>query len=182
MDEIRRLRKLYELKNVDRKIPLDGRHESSAEHTYSCLVLAQYFLPKIRQKLDEPKVMRMILYHDVVEIESGDTYFLDDKGDKEEKAFPVLLQKIPVEMKDDVDALWNQYEAGKSPEARFCKAIDKLDPAIQIAFSKDIWRNKRLSEKIVRQAKDDYFKEFPELSCIWEKIVDYAKKNGYFID
>ncbi len=171
------------MKEVDRYGIVKDRQESSAEHTYSCLVLAQYFLPKITQRLDELKVMKMLLYHDVVEIEAGDTYFLDHKPpEKEKNAFKILKKQIPPAMAKEIEKLWVEFEYGKTQEAVFCQAIDKFDPAIHLLEHKKVWRKAKLNEKIVREKKDHYFKDFPVIMDMWNKILEYAKKNDYFVD
>ena len=86
MDELLKLHDLYLLKEVERKTTVKERFESSAEHTYSCFILADYFLDLMGEKLDRGRVMQLLLYHDMVEIYAGDTFILDDTGRAEKKA------------------------------------------------------------------------------------------------
>lgn len=73
METINKLRKFYHLKNVDRDAVVGKRKESSAEHSWSTLILADYFLNIMNDKsLNRLKVYELLLYHDIVEIESGD--------------------------------------------------------------------------------------------------------------
>ncbi|MBS3176698.1 HD domain-containing protein [Candidatus Woesearchaeota archaeon] len=187
MDEIKKLHRLYALKEVDRYGVVKHRRESTAEHVYSCLVLAQYFLTKTRRKLDQNKVMKMLLYHDIVEIESGDVYFLDEKKLEqkkkiENKAFERLKKQIPSSMTKEIESLWREFEENKTKEAKFCQAIDKFDPAVHFLEKKEDWVKQKLTEKIVREKKDPYLKDFPEIMAMWNKIIAYAKKNGYFVE
>ena len=185
MDEIKKLHRFFALKEVERVILVKERQESTAEHVYSSLMLAQYFLPRIGKSLDEKKVMKIILYHDLVEIEAGDVFILDVEGrknkkEKERVAFQKLKEQIPQSMVKEIEALWNEYEEKKTPEAKFCNAIDKLDPCIHLLEDKKIWQKYKLTEPIIRKMKDHHFKEFPQIMQMWNKIVEYAKKNGYF--
>ena len=100
MEEIFKLYNLFKLKEIERRGRVRGRQESAAEHVYGCLVLAEYFLPKVQQKLDTLKVLRMLVYHDLAEIEAGDTFILDKEKIKTQKereadAAKILRDKIP---------------------------------------------------------------------------------------
>ena len=183
MKEVKKLHKLYELKEVDRYGFVKKRQESSAEHTYSCLITAQYFLPKIKQKLNEKKIMKMLLYHDVVEIEAGDIYWLDKKQttkkEHETKAFQKLKTKIPASMAKEIHSLWKEFEANKTKEAKFCQAIDKFEPVIHFLEAKQWWQKQKLSEEFLRSKKDHYFKDYPPIMKMWNRILKYVKKNNY---
>lgn len=190
MEEIKKLKTLFLLKEVDRSFcPVNNREESTAEHTYSTLILCQYFLPKVnktlKKKLNELKVMKMLLYHDIVEIEAGDTYLYDEKlqigkEDKEKKALLKMKNKLPKEIYKDFDVLWNEFELGKTKEARFCKAIDKLDPMIHNLDNKQAWRKAKITEKLLRSKKQKYFEEFLVLLKVFNDIIKYVKANKYF--
>ena len=73
MDEINKIKKLYELKKIYRSTKVENRFESSAEHSWSCLILADYFINKYHLNINKQKVFELLLYHDLVEIETGDT-------------------------------------------------------------------------------------------------------------
>jgi len=187
MSDIHKIYKLYELKFVNRRGVINDRHETSAEHTYSCLVLAKYFLPLIDQKIDELKVMNMILFHDIIEIESGDTFnlihdksTLQEQTEKELKALDVLKSKIPKNLENSFTELFHEFESMKTIESRFCKAIDKLDPVIHNLYGKKAWQNNKFNEEILRQNKQKYFEEFPEILRVFNEFINYAKENNYF--
>jgi putative hydrolase of HD superfamily len=190
MQEIKKLKTLFLLKEVDRSFcTVKNREESTAEHTYSTLMLAQYFLPKVnktlKKKLNELNIMKMLLYHDIVEIEAGDTYLYNEKlqigkENKERKALLKMKSKLPIEIYKDFDVLWNAFELGKTKEARFCKAIDKLDPMIHNLDNKQEWLKAKISEKLVRDKKQKYFEEFPILLKAFNDIIKYVKENKYF--
>jgi len=185
MQEIERLNYLFRLKEIDRTAcGVKNREESTAEHTYSVLMLSQYFLPKITQKLDHLKVMRMLLVHDIVEIEAGDTYLYDDeqqihKEEREKTAFETLLKQIPPELAPDFKQLWHEFEENTTPEAKFCKAIDKLDPIIHSAFNKRDWDTMNITEETLRKKKEAHFEEFPAIHAVFNKWVEHAKQKGY---
>lgn len=190
MQEIKKLKTLFLLKEIERSYcPVKTREETTAEHTYSSLMLAQYFLPKInknkKKKLDELKVMKMLLYHDIIEIETGDFYLYDIKlqkikHKKEQKALKKLKLKLPKEIAKDFVILWKEFEEYKTLESKFCKAIDKLDPIIHNLDAKTAWKDGKISEKLLREKKEKYFVEFPILLKVFNSIIKYIKEKKYF--
>ncbi len=187
MKEIFKIQRLYELKKVERNGEVNERQETSAEHTYSCLILAKYFLDKIKQPIDHLKVMNMLLFHDVIEIESGDTFNLEHNEEnskeqelKEKESLQILKDKLPANISKDFEELFHEFEEMKTIESRFCKAIDKLDPVLHNLYGKEIWQRKGFNEEILRKNKEKYFKEFPEIMEVFEQILDYARENKYW--
>lgn len=186
INEIEKLAHLCKLKEVERTAStVKNRPESTAEHIYSCLVLAQYFLPRIHYKLDELKVFRMLLAHDLAEIETGDFFLYNEairvgKEEKEREGFKTLCQKIPSPLGEDFFKLWCEFEEKKTPEAKFCHAIDKIDPIIHTAFHKEDWKSGGITEAKLRTMKEKTFEEFPAMLEIFHSFIEHAKKNDYF--
>lgn len=185
MEEIEKLHHLFRLKHVDRTaVTVKNRQESTAEHTYSTLILAEYFLPKV-QPLDGLKVRRMLLVHDIVEIEAGDTFLYDEasqhgKEEREQEAFRTLMNKIPAELATDFQELWNEFEANETAESQFCKAIDKLDPIIHSTHLKEDWDTISITEQTLRDKKEHYFRAFPAIHTFFNKWIEHARQQGYF--
>ncbi len=183
MQEITKLRKLYGLKKVYRENSIGNRKESSAEHSWSCLILADYFLNITDIKLNRLKVYELLMYHDVVEIECGDTPMhktkeRENQKEREQKALNKLKNEIPKQLKAKFVNLFNEFEENKTKEAKFAWAIDKLDAEIhELDYKKD-WKG--WTQEFLRKEKEKYFKEFPEIKQAFEKITDYARENGYF--
>ncbi len=185
MKDISKLHHLYKLKEIERRGIVSGRRESTAEHVYSCLILAQYFMPKVKQKLDELKIMKMLLFHDIVEIESGDTFVLDKKAramqqKKEIEGFKILKKKIPKDISKEYDMLWKEYEEGKTLESKFCLAIDKLDPILHHLDNSALWKKYKFTEQKLREQKERYFIEFPVMMEMFNELIEVANKKHYF--
>ncbi|MBU4502714.1 MAG: HD domain-containing protein, partial [Nanoarchaeota archaeon] len=92
MKDIMRFKKFNELKKIYRACSVEGRKESSAEHSWSCLMLADYFLTLMDTELDRVKVYELLMYHDLIEIYSGDTALdpsINRKG-KQEREFKAM--------------------------------------------------------------------------------------------
>lgn len=183
MENINRLRKFYQLKNVYRANSVSGRKESSAEHSWSCLILADYFLSEIKEKLDRVKVYELLMYHDVVEIEAGDVCISDEKGrkgkkEREQQALHVIKEHIPKIMKKKFVALFTEFEEEKTREAKFAKAIDALDAQIHEIDYKEDWKG--WTEEFLRKKKGYLFEEFPELKETFEKLMKFLREEAYF--
>lgn len=107
------------------------RRENSAEHSWhvslAALILAEY----CKEKIDISRVLRMLLIHDLVEIDAGDTFIYDQaenqtKVEREVKAADRIFGLLPAEQGTGLRALWDEFEAGKSPEAKFAYAVDRF--------------------------------------------------------
>lgn len=123
------------LKQVIRRNGLwDGsRPENTAEHSWHAALSAQLLAPYANQPIDVDKVTRMLLIHDLIEIEAGDTFVYDAKGlaaqeDAELKAAEVVFGHLPQEQGQALRALWNEFEERSTQEAKFAKAIDRFLP------------------------------------------------------
>jgi len=124
---------------------VDDRKESSAEHSWSCLILADFFLSNFNYDLDRLKVYELLMYHDVVEIESGDfplspSFNSLNKFEIEKKSALSLKKKLPVSLGSKFFHLFNEFEEQKTLESRFAKAIDVLDSQIHELDYKVDWK------------------------------------------
>ncbi len=124
-------------KNVFRQTHLSGhgRNENDAEHAWHMSVMAYLLREYTNEPVDIAKVMLMCLLHDVVEIDAGDTYAYDEdakktQSEREKKAKERIFSMLPEDQKDEFIALFEEFEACESPEARFAKAMDNLQPLI----------------------------------------------------
>lgn len=183
MENINKLRKFYKLKEVERANSVSDRRESSAEHSWSCLILADYFLNIMEEKLDRLKVYELLMYHDVVEIEADDICISkekerDGKTEREKHAAHVLKEHMPKELKHKFIELFEEFEEATTREAKFSKAIDALDAQIHELDYKEDW--KEWTAEFLRRKKGPLFQEFPELKDAFEKLMKFQEENGYF--
>lgn len=112
----------------------DGsKKENDAEHSWSlalmCMLLAEY----AEENIDVLRTMEMVLVHDLVEIDAGDTYAYDSQGnqtkkEREEKAADRIFYILPEDQAEFVRGLWEEFEKGETPEAKFANALDKVQP------------------------------------------------------
>ena len=136
-------------KNIFRQTHLSGhgRNENDAEHAWHMAIMAYLLQEYSNEKIDVARVMLMCLIHDVVEIDAGDTYAYDAEGLKtqkarEEAAKERLYSMLPEDQKADLTAIFDEFEERKTPEAKFARALDNLQPLL-LNNSNDggDWRN-----------------------------------------
>lgn len=125
------------LKGVLRQTRLvDGsRHENSAEHSWHVALLASVLAEHAAAPVDAGRVARMLLVHDLVEIEAGDTFCYDadanrDREAREAAAAARLFGLLPAAQGAEMRALWEEFEAGTTDDARFAVALDRLQPLL----------------------------------------------------
>lgn len=116
----------------------DGkRQESVAEHTWMMALLALVIMPQLKQKLDQTKVLKMIIIHDLAEAVTADMPIWEGVENKavkiaaEKKAITKILAHLDEATQQELLHLWEEYEERTSPEARFVKAIDTMDVITQ---------------------------------------------------
>lgn len=110
-----------------------GRNENDAEHAWHMAIMAYLLREYSNEPIDITRVMIMCLIHDVVEIDAGDTYCYDPEAMKtqqarEEAAKERIYSILPVDQKEEMMALFDEFEANVTPEARFAHAMDNLQP------------------------------------------------------
>ena len=124
-------------KNIFRQTHLSGhgRAENDAEHAWHMAVMAWLLREYANEEVDLAKVMMMCLIHDIVEIDAGDTYAYDPEGLKtqqarEDAAKERIYSLLPGDQKDELTALFDEFENWSSPEARFAHSLDNLQPLL----------------------------------------------------
>ena len=133
-----------------------SRQENSAEHSWHLALMAMTMKDAANwPELDMLKVVKMLIVHDIVEIDAGDTFAYDEKGhedkaERESKAAGRIFGLLPPEQRDEMLALWEEYEAHETPEARFALALDRLHPMLLNLHSEGAaWRNHGITSKRV---------------------------------
>ena len=124
-------------KNILRQTHLSGhgRQENDAEHAWHMAMMIYLLKEYANEKIDLAKTMMMALIHDIVEIDAGDTYAYDDKGlesqkQREEKAADRIFGLLPEDQRDELRALFEEFEAYETPEAKFARAMDNFQPLL----------------------------------------------------
>lgn len=175
------------MKNIYRQTLVlhEDRRENDAEHSWHLALMAFLLAEHSNEKIDVLKVIKMVLIHDLVEIDAGDTYCYDEKGyeDKEEremKAAHRIFALLPEDQQEEIFSLWREFEEVRTPEAKFAAALDRMQPSL-LNYTKGgaSWTNHGVRyEQAIRRNLP-----IQDGSCkIWDymkKIYDCAKDKGY---
>lgn len=136
-DQLAFLLEADRLKGIERMTRLlDGsRRENSAEHSWHLALFALVLHDHADEPVDLLRVLTMVLLHDLVEIDAGDTFAYDDAGhetkaEREQAAAERLFGLLPPDQGPGLRAIWDEFEHGQSAEARFALALDRLQPVL----------------------------------------------------
>lgn len=140
----------------------DGsRQENDAEHAWHMAIMTILLSQYANEQIDVLKTVTMLLIHDIVEIDAGDTYAYDSEGQKtqrarEEKAAERIFGLLPEEQGRYLRDLWEEFEAYETPEAKFAHTMDNIQPAMLNDAADGVSWTKhqvRLSQILKRNAK-----------------------------
>lgn len=183
--------KADEEKLIERKTLISNgcRFENDAEHAWHmalmCVLLCEY----ANEPIDVLKTVKMILIHDIVEIECGDTYAYDEAGratqhERELKAADKLYNMLPEDQAMEYFNLWLEFENRETAEAKFARAMDNIQPnMLNNATGGEMWkRNKiKLSQVLERNEPTKNGSEF-----LWNyqynKLIKPNAEKGYIIN
>jgi putative hydrolase of HD superfamily len=183
------LREIDRLKSIERQNILAdaSRRENSAEHSWHLAVLALCLAEHAAAPdVDLFKVVRMLLIHDIVEIDAGDAFLhepgaLAAQSEKEEAAALRIFGLLPGDQRDEWLALWHEFEAATSPEAVLAHAFDRVQPALlHEATGGVIWQKYGTTHEQIQSKMGVVRAASPTL---WERvqaIIARAKGAGRF--
>lgn len=180
--QIRFIVEADKVKNIFRQTYLaDGeRKENDAEHSWHLAMMAVLLQEHMKEKADLAKVMTMVLIHDLVEIDAGDTYAYDEKGaqtkrEREVKAADRIFGLLPEDQGTYFRELWEEFEAYETPEAKFAHLLDNFQPLLL----NDASGGKSWKEHGVHRAQPMKRNErIPETSeTVWEKMLEIFDKH-----
>lgn len=173
-------------KNIFRQTHLSGhgRNENDAEHAWHMAIMAYLLREYANEKVDIARVMLMCLIHDIVEIEAGDTYAYDTEGKKSQKAREdaakeKLYSLLPEDQKQELTALFDEFEEYQTAEAKFAHAMDNLQPLLlNHSNNGGDWKEHQVSAQQVygRQRKTKLGSE--KLFEVTDKIIQEHIRRG----
>jgi len=138
LDQIAFIKEIDKVKYIQRKTKLlnSDRNENDAEHSWHLALMTIVLAEHSDKSIDILKVVKMVLIHDIVEIDAGDTFIYDlqknhNNADEERLAANRIFGLLPKRQADEMIAIWEEFEAGETPEAKFAKAMDRMEPLLQ---------------------------------------------------
>lgn len=180
------IKEIDKIKFIQRKTRLihSDRPENDAEHSWHLAMMAIVLAEHARVPVDVLKVVKMVLIHDIVEIDAGDTFIYDTTKSHvntvdERRAAQRIFGILPREQAEVLIALWEEFEAGETPEAKFARAMDRLEPLLQNTSNNGgTWREFDVDYTTV-YAKKKVIGEGSE--SLWEyalKLLDESVEKG----
>ena len=132
------IKEIDKIKYIQRKTKLfnSDRNENDAEHSWHLALMAIVLTEHTNEDIDILKVLKMVLIHDIVEIDAGDTFIYDttknhSNTEEERLAAERIFGLLPENQAREMIEIWEEFEAGVSSEAKFAKAMDRLEPLLQ---------------------------------------------------
>ena len=170
-----------------RNLIIDGsRHENDAEHSWHLSLMAILMLDYSSEKnICLEHVLKMVTVHDMVEIYAGDTFAYDSAGLKnkehnEKLAQEKLCSQLPPEYAAEIKNLWDEFDAEKSPDARYAAAIDHLQPFTHNVHTGGYtWIEGKVTESQVRKRIKIAEEIFPSLVPWIDEQINRGIKNGW---
>ena len=175
------------LKDILRRSYLmDGqRRENSAEHSWHLALMAAVLSEHAAEPVDVERIVRLALVHDLVEIDAGDTFLYDEKGNadkhaRECEAADRVFGLLPEDQSVELRALWDEFEAAETPEARFARSIDRLMPLLHNYHNQGRpWREHGITSDRVLTACANIEHGSPTLWAYAREVIEDAVTKGY---
>ncbi|MBC9873441.1 HD domain-containing protein [Macrococcus bohemicus] len=180
---------LEKLKNVTRlNKTLDNRQENSAEHFWHAAFVAESFSKFYPVEIDINKVLKMLLIHDVGEINVGDTFLYDELGksssfSRERSSIENTLLYFDENLKTQYLKLWEEFETGNTEEAKFARIVDAILPLINHLVTGDVAvTESRLTKSQVISKKQFIIEDSEPLWDLASYVIDKSVEKGLYED
>lgn len=185
------LKEIDDLKQILRQTVLtkDRRQENDAEHSWHLAMLVITLFGYSNDKsIDLLRTVKMVLIHDIIEIDAGDTFCYDDhdrneKTEKERKAAHRIFGILPKVQAQEFIDLWEEFEAMETPEAQFAAAVDRLQPLLLNYYSEGYaWKKHGIKRSQVIERNHHISKGSKVLWKFAENLINESVNKGYLID
>jgi putative hydrolases of HD superfamily len=193
-DRIRRqldfLLELDKAKSVYRRshVTAEDRNENDAEHMWHLAMCVLVLAEHAGEPIDALHALKLVLVHDIVEIDAGDVYIYDESGAAAKEALETaaadrIYALLPDDQRDELRALWEEFEAKETPEARFAGSVDRLAPLLlNHATEGRSWREHGITSERVRSINKRIELGSPALWEVAQELIDDAVAEGYLPD
>ena len=160
------------------------RRENTAEHSWHLAMLALILVEHSNQPVDLLRVLKMVLVHDIVEIDAGDTFLFDtvgilDKADREQLAAERLFGLLPTDQAHELRQLWQEFEARQTAESHFANALDRLIPLLlNYQSGGRTWQENGISSDRIEWVHGRIGEGSTALSHLSRKVIETAVAEG----
>jgi putative hydrolase of HD superfamily len=185
--QIQFVMEIDKLKTILRQTSLmdNSRRENSAEHSWHLAVMALTLGDYAEPETDLMHVIKMVLVHDIVEIDAGDTFAYDaqgytDKEEREQRAAARIFGLLPDDQRDELLALWHEFEAITTPESRFANALDRLEPLLcNYAIGGGSWKRPDVTLAKIQKRMEPIANVSAALGDYVQQILTDSIAKGY---
>ncbi|HEX4062896.1 MAG TPA: HD domain-containing protein [Streptosporangiaceae bacterium] len=175
------------LKTVLRRSPLAAadRRENDAEHSWHLALMAAVLAEHADEEIDVGHVIQLVVVHDLVEIYAGDTFLYDDamaasQRERETAAAVRLFGQLPPDQAAWMRALWDEFEARQTPESRFAKAMDRLEPMLLNWMARGgTWEAPGVTAADVRTRTTAIGEASAALGRAGRALIDESERRGW---
>lgn len=175
------------LKHIMRQTELinASRRENDAEHSWHLAIMTMLLSEYANEEVDVLKVIKMVLIHDLVEIDAGDTFCYDEKGnedkaEREQKAADRIFNILPQDQAKEIRSLWEEFEEVKTAEARFAAALDRVQPLLHNYMTEGgSWKRHNIRKEQVMKRAEPISKGSNELWNFIREIIEDSVNKGY---
>ena len=186
------LRLADRLKHVERRgrtVGPDGaaRQENSAEHGWNVALVALLLHGEVADPPDLGHVLAMIAVHDLVEIEAGDTFAYDEahlltQAARERAAADLVFARLPRDLGQRLRALWEEFEEGATPAARFAMACDRAQGFLQGVIGTGHWKAEGVAEDQTHRRMTPARQVAPVFEALIATLYERAREGGMFAE
>ena len=184
--QIEFIREIDKIKYIRRRTKLFGsdRNENDAEHSWHLAVMAMVLSGYSNAEIDLLKVIKMVLIHDIVEIDAGDTFIYDqnknhENTEEETRAAQRIFSILPEKQAKEFIEIWTEFEEGVSNEAKFAKSMDRLEPLLQNTSNNGgTWKEFGVKYQTVYDKKKVIKDGSAELWDYAEKLIEDSVEKG----
>lgn len=186
LKQIEFIKEIDKIKYIQRRTKLfnSDRNENDAEHSWHLALMAMVLSEYSDQKIDLLKVLKMVLIHDIVEIDAGDTFIYDqnkshDNTEEELKSAKRIFGILPEKQAQEFIEIWMEFEEGLSNEAKFARSMDRLEPLLQNTSNNGgTWKEYGVKFQTVYDKKKVIKEGSSELWDYAEKLLKNSVENG----
>lgn len=186
LQQINFIKEIDKIKYIERKTKLfnSDRNENDAEHSWHLAMMTIVLAEHSDVPIDVLKVLKMVLIHDIVEIDAGDTFMYDTEKDhtntdEERTAANRIFGMLPKEQADELISIWEEFERGETSEAKFAKSMDRFEPLLQNASNNGgTWAEFGVSYDKVYEKKKDIKEGSSSLWSYAENLINESVDKG----
>jgi putative hydrolase of HD superfamily len=164
-----------------------SRRENSAEHSWHLAIMSLLLTEYATAPVDTLRVIKMLLVHDLIEIDVGDTFAYDvagnaDRAEREQRCAERIFGMLPEEQGRELSALWEEFDAFQTPESKYANALDRLQPLLHNSRTEGgTWRIHSVARDQVYRRMEPIRIALPELWPVVTRIIEDGCARGWIV-